>query len=132
MLVGQQSPPGQIAHSGGNNLFAMADRVFGLELVTSQGQNYTPLNYVDLYEVLENLLRVQPEDLGTIQMQSPDPKRIDITTKSLEVWARKDIFKYLERKFNLTSGKVARIVRPFDKVEVIRVKRVPSGWNEDD
>ena len=110
----------------------MADRVFGLELVTSQGQDYTPLNYVDLYEVLENLLRVQPEDLGTIQMQSPDPKRIDITTKSLEVWNRKDIFKQLEREFNLTSGKVARIVRPFDKVEVIRVKGVPSGWNEDD
>ena len=33
---------------------------------------------------------------------------------------------------SLTNGKVVRIVRPFERVIEIRVKRVPRNWKEDD
>ena len=76
---------------------ADSDRIFGLELVTRRGQEYTPLNFADVYEVVENLMRLYPEELDTIQMHGPNPKRIDLTTASSYVWERKDIFGFLEK-----------------------------------
>ena len=104
-----------------------------MELVTARGQRgYNPLNFDDMYEVLENVLRLQPEDLETIQMHSPNPRRVDVTTKSLDVWNRKILYAFLEQKYSLTSGKIVRIIKPFEEVTEIRVKRVPSSWSEDD
>ena len=109
----------------------MAENVIGVELQTRRGQDVSPLNFDDIYEVIEDLLQLHHEDIDTLQMHGPDPKRVDLVTISESVWNNKDLYQHLEKKYQLQSGKIVRIVRTIEKVVEIRVKRVPSWWNED-
>ena len=107
-------------------------RVLGVELVTQVGQRNSPLTYDDIYEVIENLLELDIDELEAIQMHGPDPNRVDITIATLEVWNRRNINGYLERKFCLNNNKTVRLVQPCENVANIRIKRVPSWWRESD
>ena len=113
------------------NSIAMAENVIGVEQQTRRGQDVSPLNFEDMYEVIEDLLQLHHEEVDKLQMQGPDPKRVDIVTISESVWNNKDLYQHLEKKYQLQSGKIVRIVRPIEKIAEIRVKRVPSWWNED-
>ena len=74
---------------------------------------------------------MQPQDLDAIQMYGPNPRRVDVSTKSLEVWQRKGIDQHIEQKYVLTSGKTVVIVKPFEELKEVRVKRVPVYWGKD-
>ena len=78
----------------------------GVELVTQRGQTTRPLNYDDIYEVIESIIKLAPEELESIQMQGPDPNRVDITTATLEVWNRRNIYRLIETKIQLNSRKL--------------------------
>ena len=107
-------------------------RVLGVELVTQSGQRTNPLTYDDIYEVIENLLELDIDELEAIQMHGPDPNRVDITTTTVDVWRIRNIYGFLERKFNLNSNKTVRLVQPCEQVANIRIKRVPSWWRDSD
>ena len=108
------------------------ERILGVELIIPRGQKVSPLNFSDIYEVAEKLIKLAPDELDAIQMQGPDPNRVDLTTASLDVWTRLDIYRLIEQKFILSSGKTVRLVKPCEAVSDIRVKRVPSWWREDE
>ena len=91
----------------------MAEKVFGIEQEIASGGEFKALEHADVYEVLESILGLQPQDLDAIQMHGPNPRRVDVCTKSLEVWQRKGIDQHIEKKYFLTSGKTVIIVRPF-------------------
>ena len=74
----------------------MEDYIFGIKLKVSQllgGQSvtYIPLNHEDLYEVVEEIMGMHPKDMDAVQMQTPDPKRIDVTMCSLDAWKKNNI-----------------------------------------
>ena len=79
----------------------MAECVLGVELQTNMGQDVSPLNFEDMYEVMEVLCKFEPEDIVTLQMQSPDPKRVDINTVNEDVWYKRYLHRLLEKKFSL-------------------------------
>ena len=64
------------------------ERILGVELIIPRGQKISPLNFNDIYEVAENLIRLAPDELEAIQMHGPYPNRVDVTTASLDVWTR--------------------------------------------
>ena len=47
--------------------------------MTNKDQRYAPLNYSDIYEVIEGLLHLFPEDLEAIQMHSPNHREEKLT-----------------------------------------------------
>ena len=109
----------------------LSDRIFGVELVTQRGREFSPLKYEELYEVVEGWVQLHPEELDDVEFQSPDPKRVDITVGTGDVWDRRDIYRFIERKYQLNSGRIIRIVKPCEKVKEIRIKRVPSWWSKE-
>ena len=112
---------------------AMADNVFGIELMVPRGQrNYTPLDEHDVYQVLEEMMKLDPEeDLETIQMHSPNLRRVDVCTKCLAVWEEKDLYDFMDKQYELDNGKVVLISRPYEEYKFVRVKRMPVLWTED-
>ena len=109
----------------------LSDRIFGVELVTQRGREFSPLKYEELYEVVEGWMQLHPEELDDVQIQSPDPKRVDITVGTGDVWDRRGIYRFIEKKYQLNSGRIIRIVKPCEKVKEIRIKRVPSWWSKE-
>ena len=109
----------------------LSDRIFGVELVTQGGREFSPLKYEEIYEVVEGLMQLHPQELEDVQIQSPDPKRVDITVGTGDVWDRRGIHRFIERKYQLNSGRIIRIVKPCEKVKEIRIKRVPSWWSKE-
>ena len=77
----------------------MAEKVFGIEFIVPRGQrNYTPLDENDVYQVLEEMMKLDPvEDLETIQMHSPNLRRVDVSTKCLAVWDEKDLYDFMSK-----------------------------------
>ena len=110
----------------------MADHIFGIELVVKRGQQYVPLNESDVYEVLEDIMHLEPEeDLDTIQMHSPNPRRVDVSTSCLAVWSDNDLYKFMDQQYDLENEKTVLINRPYEDSTFIRVKRVPITWSND-
>ena len=107
----------------------MADTVFGIELETVRGVPYKPLDYNDVYEVLEKFLHLHPDDLEALQMHGPNPRRVDVSTRSIGIWSTRDLFTQINKKFALSSGKNVTICRPYDDYTDIRVKRIPLFWS---
>ena len=48
-----------------------ANRIFGIKW-----QQNNPIMIEDVYEVVEEIMRISPADVQTIQQYSPDTKRI--------------------------------------------------------
>ena len=112
--------------------FNMIDQIFGIEQVVRGGQQYTPLNESDVYHVLETILGLEPEeDVDVIQMQSPNPRRIDVCTKGLYVWTEKDLYSFMDRQYDLDNGKIVLICRPYEDFSTVRIKRMPAFWKSD-
>ena len=110
----------------------MADNIFGIELVVKEGERYVPLSESDVYHVLETILNLEPEeDVCTIQMHSPNPRRVDIRTKCLAVWSDRDIYSFIDKQYVLDNGKIVQIIRPYEDYTFVRVKRVPLSWNNE-
>lgn len=110
----------------------MADNIFGIELVVKEGERYVPLSESDVYHVLETILNLEPEeDVCTIQMHSPNPRRVDIRTKCLAVWSDRDIYSFIDKQYVLDNGKIVQIIRPYEEYTFVRVKRVPLSWNNE-
>ena len=108
------------------------DLVFGIELVGPRGRDVVRLSEDDVYEVLEGHMNLEPEhDISVIQMISPHPRRVDILPKCQEVWRVKDLFKFLDQHYNLRSGKKVFVHKPFEEVNIIKVKRVPIWWTKE-
>ena len=106
------------------------DIVFGIELVGPRGQQQLRLGESDIYEVLEGIMGLEPEeDIDTVQMISPNPRRCDVLTKCQEVWRDRDLFKFMDRKFELHNGKKVFIYRPYEEFDVVKIKRIPVWWN---
>ncbi|CAL4097875.1 unnamed protein product, partial [Meganyctiphanes norvegica] len=108
----------------------MAEKVFGIEQLVVGGNRYQPLDERDVFEVLETFLGIGPQDLEVVQMKGPNPKRVDIRTKTVDVWTRKGIHQQIDNRYVLSNGKVVLIVRPFDEYTEIRINRVPIIWDE--
>ena len=113
------------------------DIVFGIKLVLpppprgGPRPRYVPLNIVDFYEVIEEIMSIDPEDMFTVQMYGPDPLRIDVTMLNKEKWNDNEIENHIGYQYLLRSGKKAAIVKPFEELKEVRVRRVPAIWNKD-
>ena len=92
---------------------------------------YVPLNIVDFYEVIEEIMNIDVEDMFTVQMYGPDPLRIDVTMLNKEKWNDNEIENHIGYQYLLRSGKKAAIVKPFEELKEVRVRRVPAIWNKD-
>ena len=80
------------------------DIVFGVKLVVQRGQKtYVPPNILDMYEVLEEIIAIDPKDIVTVQQYGPDPTRIDITMASEAAWKAYDIEAHLGNAYVLRS-----------------------------
>ena len=93
----------------------MAEQVFGIEVETPDGEKHEYLTHTEVYEVLEKVLGLTPMDLETIQMHGPDPRRVDIETVNLDVWHRKGLHNHIEKNYTISTGKVVKIVKPFEE-----------------
>ena len=109
----------------------MAEQVFGIEVETPDGEKHEYLTHTEVYEVLEKVLGLTPMDLETIQMHGPDPRRVDIETVNLDVWHRKGLHNHIEKNYTISTGKVVKIVKPFEEYVECRVKRIPCYWKQE-
>ena len=113
------------------------DIVFGIKLVLpppprgGPKPRYVPLNIVDFYEVIEEIMSIDPEDMFTVQMYGPDPLRIDVTMLNKDKWNDNEIENHIGYQYLLRSGKKSAIVKPFEELKEVRVRRVPAIWNKD-
>ena len=106
------------------------DLVFGIELVGPRSQQHVKLGEGDVYHVLEGIMGLVPEeDIEVVQMVSPHPRRVDVMTKCQEVWRDRDIYQFIDRQFDLENGKKVLICRPYEELDVVRIKRIPVWWN---
>lgn len=106
--------------------------VFGIEIIVPTGQKHIRLGENDIYEVLESIMDLEPEeDLETIQMLSPHSRRVDIATKCEAVWREKDLFSFMDKQFELENGKIVLISRPFEELTSVNVKRIPIFWKKE-
>ena len=109
------------------------DLIFGIELLGVRGPQSPKLGENDIYEVLETLMGLVPEeDIAVIQMISPHPRRVDISTKCQEVWRDRDLFKFMDQHYVLGNGKRVFITRPYEETNTVKVKRVPIYWRHSD
>ena len=109
------------------------DLIFGIELLGFRGPQAPKLGENDIYEVLETLMGLVPEeDIAVIQMISPHPRRVDICTKCQEVWRDRDLFKFMDQYYVLSNGKKVFITRPYEETNTVKVKRVPIWWRNSD
>ena len=109
------------------------DLIFGIELLGVRGPQLNKLGENDIYEVLETLMGLVPEeDIAVIQMISPNPRRVDISTKCQEVWRDRDLFKFMDQHYVLSTGKRIFITRPYEETNTVKVKRVPIYWRHSD
>ena len=115
----------------------MAERIFGIELVTLQRQPgvdripYIPIKIEDVYEVVEEIMNINPKDLESLQMQGPNPKRVDIKMSSINAFNRCNVDSHIDNSYVLRSNKTVIICKPFEEYKEIRVTRVPGDWTQD-
>ena len=87
------------------------DIVFGIKLVLPPSPRdgprprYVPLNIVDFYEVIEEIMCIDPEDMRAVQMYGPDPLRIDVTMLNKDKWNDNEIENHIGYQYLLKSGK---------------------------
>ena len=105
----------------------MAERCFGILQLSISGRDYKPLEPKDLFEIF-NLIGLDVREIQKIQPYGPNPKRIDVLTKSLEVWHRIGLNNHIDKVYTLSGGKVVEIVKPYEEQEEVRVKRIPIIW----
>lgn len=105
----------------------MADLILAIELVQAPADSFF-LTFHDVHEVLSLKLGLKPQDLEGLQ---PSHRRYDVAVKSLVTWKAKNIEIYLNRRFNLGSGKIVEISRSYEATTTIRVVRMPMFWDEE-
>ena len=66
-----------------------------------------------------------------VQLYGQDPHRIDVTMKSTHDF-QIYIAKHIDEKYQLRSGRIITIVKPFEEYKIVRVRRVPGVWDEHD
>ena len=82
------------------------DLVFGIENVGPRGPQAPKLGESDVYHVLETIMGLEPEeDVAVIQMISPHPRRVDISTTCQAVWRDRDLFQFMDKYYELDKGK---------------------------
>ena len=111
-----------------------AQKIFGIELVIPDHKKKSynpPISVDDVYEVIDEILIIDDSEMSRVQMYGQDPHRIDITMKNSDGFNRY-IETHLDEKFLLRSGKVIKIVKPFEAIKEVRVRRVPGVWDESD
>ena len=107
------------------------DNVFGIEIVGVKSPQVMRLGEGDIYHVLETIMGLVPEeDVDVIQMLSPHPRRVDVSTKCLAVWSDRDLFQFMDKQYELNNGKRVWISKPFDEYTTLKVKRIPVWWSE--
>ena len=105
----------------------MAELIVAVELLQAPTDSYF-LSYSDIHEVLDVKLNLQPRDLEGLQ---PGHRRYAIALKSVNVWRDKNIDIYLNRRLNLSSGKVVELNRAYEATTTVRAVRMPMSWNEE-
>ena len=109
-------------------------KIFGIkQVIPSHMQNkYVPsITIVELHEVLDEILQIDETEMSRVQLYGQDPHRIDITMKTDdEFWHY--IAKHIDEQYQLRSGRVITIVKPFEEFKIVRVRRVPGAWDEGD
>ena len=97
------------------------EQIFGLEPVIAHGHRYEPLDNDDVYQIIEIVMGLDPAvDLEGIQFHGPNPRRIDIATKSEHVWVNKDLFRFMNDSFELDNGKVILVSRPYEDYKIVQ------------
>ena len=113
------------------------DIVFGIKLVVSPPRGglpkpkYIPLSIVDFYEVVEEIMEIDPQDMFTVQLYGPDSTRIDVVMLNKDKWNFNEIDDHIGNTYLLRSGKKATIVKPFEELKEVRVRRVPAIWKKE-
>ena len=106
----------------------MKEDIFGIEPVIHSG-DFVPLKYEDIYKVIETVMGLDPAvDLEGIQIHGPNPRRVDVLTKTNAVWYDKNLFDYMNLEYEPETGLTVLITRPYEDykvVKVVRVKRIP-------
>ena len=76
-------------------------------------------------------MNINPKDLESLQMQGPNPKRVDIKMISINAFNNCNVDSHIDNKYVLRSNKTVQICKPFEEFKEIRVTRVPGDWTQD-
>ena len=105
------------------------NQIFGLQNVGII--NDTPLMIEDVHQMIEEIMEIHPRDIKTVQQYGPDPKRTDIKMISDSKFNEYQIDRYVGQEYSLRTGRVARVCKPFEELKEIRVRRIPSTWDDE-
>ena len=104
-----------------------ANRIFGIKW-----QQNNAIVIEDVYEILEEIMRISPADIQTIQQYSPDTKRIDVKMSSDDKYNEYKIDDHIEKAYSLRTGAIVRICKPYEEYTQVRLRRIPTTWDMDD
>ena len=105
----------------------MADLVIAVELVQAPADEFF-ISLKDIHELLNEKLSLNAAHLEGLQAAH---RRYAIAVKSLEIWRDKRIEWLLDRRFNLSSGKVVELSKAYEAFTTVRAVRMPMGWDRE-
>ena len=108
----------------------MAQLILSIELVNVDTVRRS-LYIGDIYDVIENHLRVSPGDISVIQKCGPMAKSYNVGVCDAGVWNRHDLDSFIDDKVRLDSGAVVLIQRAFEKHDEVTVKNIPPHWERE-
>ena len=106
--------------------------ILSVELV-DYTKAYHSLYIDDIYHVIEDVLKLNPsEDVVVIQKGfGHAPKTYKVGLKDEAVWFGYNIPQFIEKKFEIETGKRIMIQRAYETYKDVTVKNVPPHWNKD-
>ena len=106
--------------------------ILSIELV-EYTKAYHSLYIEDIYHVIEDVLKLNPsEDVGVIQKGvGHAPKTYKFGLKDESIWFGYDIGNFIEKKFEIGTGKKVMIQRAYETYKDVTLKNVPPHWTKD-
>ena len=102
----------------------MADLLICCELV-DYNRSHASLYIHDIYEVIEAVLRIEPKDVAVIQKSGPSPKRYNVGVWTADAWNRYSLDSFLDKRFELSSGRMVLIQKAYETFDDVTVKNIP-------
>ena len=109
----------------------MAELLLSAVLVENSAFSSRSLYVEDIYEVLEKVLKIDPDELCVCQRGPKLAKFWHVGVKSEDIWERLELSKHVGEIYRLRSGTEVQICKQFETCEEITVKPIPPHWEKE-
>ena len=109
----------------------LAELILSVVLCENNAFSSRSLYVEDIYEVLEKVLKIHPDDLSVCQRGPKLAKFWHVGVKTEEIWDRLDLSKHVGEIYRLRLGTEVQICKTLETCEKITVKHIPPHWGKE-